>query len=296
MKIVVGIDPSHSAENVVHLLRRLRFPDSEAIYASYAPYPVVPPPGLSSAPDELIQRILDEQRQAANTAMKEAMAGLEDAVPGDEIVFDIGDAANRLDELAEDRHADLVAIGSRLHSPIEAAILGSVGRGLTLNSKHSILVAKGAVAKEGALKAVFAYDGSPCCNGSLETFLRMRPTGIAHIDLVVANPADPGDSPVVSLFGEGAYYLGSEHRHDVMIGLARDAAVRLTKLGYEVRALCNHGTVADVIRGAAVDLDADLIIMGAQGHGWLERVLLGSHALQQVVDESRSVLLLRPTP
>jgi nucleotide-binding universal stress UspA family protein len=38
---------------------------------------------------------------------------------------------------------------------------------------------------------------------------------------------------------------------------------------------------------------ADLLIMGAQGHGFLERIAVGSVSLQQVVAEDYPVLIIR---
>ena len=79
-----------------------------------------------------------------------------------------------------------------------------------------------------------------------------------------------------------------------MLSYAQAAAARLAAAGYETRALCAEGLSARAIRGAVIDLDADLVILGARGHRWLERVLLGSFALEQTVDEPHSVLILRP--
>lgn len=294
MKIVVGIDPLQSPENLINLLRRLAFPAPEVVFASFAPYPVVATPGFSASSGELTQRILTDQKDAAQKAMARAVAEVEPEFKVTETAFDFGDASGLLEKTAENCNSDLIAIGSRLCGPLEAAVMGSVGRGLTLHAKRSVLIAKGEIRPSGNVKAVFAYDASDSCEKSIDRLIEMRPHGLSHIDVVIADTPSESHSPVTDLRGEGAWSLGPERRHDLLMEYAGPAAERLAAAGYEVRAICTPGPVAQVIRGAVVELHADLVIMGAQGHGFVERVLFGSMALEQAVSEPHSVLIIRP--
>jgi hypothetical protein len=43
-----------------------------------------------------------------------------------------------------------------------------------------------------------------------------------------------------------------------------------------------------------LDTKSDLLVLGAQGHGFLARLRMGSKSFHQVVSERYSVLVLRP--
>ena len=58
--------------------------------------------------------------------------------------------------------------------------------------------------------------------------------------------------------------------------ILRDACLRLKGQGLAVRTVVGHGEVADTIAAKANELDVDLIVMGAHGHGTLRRALEGS--------------------
>jgi nucleotide-binding universal stress UspA family protein len=294
MKIVAGIDPNHSSEALTNLVRRMAFPGLEVTFASLIPYPIIPPAGLNFTPDEMMVKLLDEQREMANAALATAEAAVGASALKTDKLYQIGEASSSLEEVAAQRDGELIAIGSRQHSGLEAALMGSVGRGLTLHSTRSILIVKGAVCHDGPVRAVFAYDASDSCEKSIDLLVKWRPAGISHIDLVIADTPDPHHSPVIDLRGEGAWSQDPEHHRALLLEYAVPAGERLCAAGYEVRVLCVCGPVALVIRGAVVELHADLVILGAQGHGWLERVLFGSTALEQAVTEPHSVLILRP--
>ncbi len=294
MRVVIGIDPSHDSTSTTNLVHRLAFHEAEATYASFATFPAVPAPGFAITADELIEQLIDERRGAAKAAMCSAADSLRGRVVGEEMVFEFGEPASELASLAEDMGADLIAIGSRGESPLKAAMHGSVGRGLVLHSKRSILIAKGEVSVKGPIKAVFAYDASDCCERSIDQLIEMRPLGISHIDLVIADTPDPSSSPITALLGEDAWHAEPEKRADILWTYACSAAERLTRAGYVTRPICASGAIPVVIEGAYVDLHADLVIMGAKGHGFVHRVLFGSNALEQAVAENHSVLILHP--
>jgi nucleotide-binding universal stress UspA family protein len=54
-----------------------------------------------------------------------------------------------------------------------------------------------------------------------------------------------------------------------------------------------NASVNDAIKQTMQEFNAQLLIVGAHGHGFFERMMLGSIALHQVVAEPHSVLVLR---
>ena len=294
MKIVVGIDPRQDITPMVDLIGRLRFADAAVLCASIAPMPISSISGLGAWPDATLTQVLNAQRSTACRALEEAESSFGRAAIPAESVFEIGNAAFHLASLAESKLADVIAVGSREVGPGPSFFLGSVGRALTIQTKRSLLIAKGSASSNAPVKAVFAYDASDYCLRSVDELIRLRPLGISHIELLVIDTLDPDSSPVTDLLGEEAFHDGKDRRHKILLEHAETAAVRLRSAGYDVRTVCHTGQVNDLIRGQVIDSDADLVIIGAQGHGWLERALFGSVALAQAVDEPHSVLILRP--
>lgn len=294
MKIVAGIDPHHDARPLIGLIAQMQFPQSIAICASIGPIPVTSPPGLTTCPDELFSRLLEDQRTAACHALERVANELKSLEIPCEQIYELGDPAFHLEAIAVSRHADLIAIGSREVGPALSFALGSVGRALTIKSKHSLLIVKQPHAKNRPLRAVFAFDGSNYCLRSVDEFVRLRPAGLAHIELLIVDTPDPDSSPVTRMRGDGAFELGQERRHEMLLESAEPAVAKLRKAGYEVRPVCHSGGVTEVIRSQVIDSAADLVILGAQGHGWIERVFFGSVSVAQAVSEPHSVLILRP--
>jgi nucleotide-binding universal stress UspA family protein len=294
LKIVCGIDPHQSSENLVHLLGRLRLPQAEVVCASIAPLPISSSPGLTQWPDELLPQVLDAERATADLALERTKTAFARYPVQCEEVFEMGDPSHHLVALAESRGADLIAIGSREVGPGLAFLLGSVGRALAIDAKCSLLIAKGPVEAAGPLRALFAYDASDFCERSVDELARIRPHGLAHVDLLIVDTPEAATSPVTRLRGDGAFELGEEHRHDLLLEYAEAAVARLRAAGLHATAHCLPGEIEPVIREAVVDLHSDLVILGAQGHGWLERTLYGSVVLAQAVSEPHSVWVLRP--
>jgi nucleotide-binding universal stress UspA family protein len=71
------------------------------------------------------------------------------------------------------------------------------------------------------------------------------------------------------------------------------AAAQLRAAGYSVTYSVVESDADDAIRNAMREQTADLLILGAQGHGFFERMLTGSVALHHTVSEPYSVLLVR---
>lgn len=271
-KIVVGIDPLQSAGRVTSLLRRLRLSNAAAIYASVEPVPRFAPQGFGDMSEDRLMFAIDEDR--ASRAIREAQAQLAGAIPTHEVVLERGEPSEALDRVAQACQADLVAIGSRDRSSLASAMFGSVGRGLALHSRTAVLIAKGDSRIEGPVRAVLAFDGSPSSQSCVRRLIHLGATGLSQIDVLIVR--------------EGST---TEAVEEMAIGAAR------TLREHGVGAECHErpGPFPSAVRHLMEESGAELAILGADLHGTTERVLFGSHALEQVVAEHHSVLILRPS-
>jgi len=113
-------------------------------------------------------------------------------------------------------------------------------------------------------RIVIGYDGSDASKRALE-----RAASLANGGPVVVVSAVP---PLISRAARLADPIEAE---DHMRHLA-EAKARLSELGIEATAVEGVGDPATVIVAEADDIGADLIVVGSEGKGLLERLLVGS--------------------
>lgn len=289
MKTLVGIDGQGHYPAALDLLGRLRFAENAPVLVHVEP-PIVGPlagsPVLYDVPVAMERAI-----SAAGHALLEGAADMARGLglgEGVETVYTVGSSSAELMRLAEERRADLVAIGSGRRGPLGSFFLGSVGRALAVHGGSSFLVARGE-RKEGPLRAVFATDHSEYANRCFARLLDMNPKGLERVTVVTATEssidANSGDD-------DRTPYTLTEMENDLR-EKGETLVARLAASGRDAEFRLVEGFPAEAIRKAVEDVGADLLIVGARGHGLIERVLIGSFTLHAVVAEPYSVLVLR---
>jgi nucleotide-binding universal stress UspA family protein len=283
MKAVVGVDVAGLYEPALNLLGRLAFPSVELnlIHADVpigmeTPQSFVWTPEVFAIQNDIDDRILLDAQEAA------ARNGLTTTKSEKLIGSPSGLLLNRADEI----HADLVVIGSSEMSRFGCFFFGSVGRALAIGSSQSFLIAKGKVAEEGKLRVVFATDHSEYADSALRLLIKLKPKGIEKLTLLTAIDKDMlfgGEESATDAFTS---YMSAKSEHDVR---------HLQEEGITADYVVVHGECGDAVESHMKNVGADLLILGAQGHGFLERLFIGSAALQQVVATDHSILVLRPS-
>jgi nucleotide-binding universal stress UspA family protein len=293
MKALLGVDASGHYDPALRLVGALRFSQLELtlVHASspitmFVPMSYVPAveaqTEYAAAVQEIAEKALDEARtKACDLGLKaDARIGL-------------GSAAEVLTQHAEEMQADLVAVtatGSRWSS----VFLGSVSRGLAIGCHSSILVAKEARTIQGPLDVVLATDHSEYSERWIRKWLSMRAQGIRRVHIVTAFRLSPDEQELLKV---NLPMLGSDIERFVREKLEEknEALVKLLReWGYEADARISNAGPNQAIHQAMTETNSDLLIMGAQGHGFIDRLLVGSVALHQVVAEPYPVLVVRP--
>ncbi|MCO5295791.1 MAG: universal stress protein [Fimbriimonadaceae bacterium] len=192
-----------------------------------------------------------------------------------------GDPARSLIDCASGLAADLIAVGSARKGAWGALFFGSVTKALTASAEQSILVAKSPPRSEEGLAAVFAVDHSAYGNACFDRFLGWKARGIRRATLVTARQAVSDVDPQLA-------------------GIEADFEARNADWCDRLRAegiACEHRLVAghpnEAIEAAMKETEADLLVMGARGHGFWDRFRLGSVSHYQVVATPNNVLVLR---
>jgi nucleotide-binding universal stress UspA family protein len=293
MRIVLGVDGRHGDTNSVHLVKRLDFGGEAEIDIVHV---VESLPftwwgaGEMSSPD-VIQQLIEDQEKAGIRITREVADVLREDVKQTRCIVRHGAASDQLMAQADDANADLIAVGGAMHTPLGALLTGSVGRGLVVGAHQSLLIAKGDVAPEGPVRAVLATDHSAYADKCLTRLLDFAPQSIEHLTVLTAYPQAFIQSvrPFLPEFVQdpGAWVQESLDKRN------KEVAARLASLGCTIETRIADQHPNEAIAQVMKETNADLLILGAQGHNWIERLTLGSVSFHQVVAEPYSVLVLR---
>ena len=206
----------------------------------------------------------------------------------------LGSAAHALITEAEKEHADLIAVNSTHKGVWSASFLGSISRALAIACPMSILVTKGERRLPQNPRIVFATDHSDYANKALDRFLEFKFDGISEVIVLTAFEVDENQVEVMS---KGLPELGTsvtELIESRMLEKTKEVCEKLAAAGYKATPRVAQGPVNDMIRLTMQDTHADLLVLGAQGHGFLSRLFVGSTSLHQVVSEPYPVMVVRP--
>lgn len=293
MKTVVGVDLGGVYGPALSLSIDLDFPGQEFVFVNAVePMPLYTAPMPDLLPNNTSW--LDQLRLAGESAVAKAeiLACKHHIQSWSEVR--VSGAADLLIATADAENADLIAVGSERRAGVAGFLLGSVAHALTVGASQSILVTKGEQAIKYPTRAVFATDHSDYANRAFDRLLRWGPAGLTTIDVLTAFEVQ-----------EGYFLTIPDHLIDSRKALQSDLeeALRergkhcsdgLKAAGYASDVYIKRGHPNAVIAEHMAETKADLLIVGAQGHGFIERLLVGSTALHQVSKEPYPVLVIRP--
>jgi nucleotide-binding universal stress UspA family protein len=290
IRIVAGID-SHYV-HALHFLERLRFPSAEVrllhVVESLLPDKTFPDLG----PDHPLTALMAEKQRLGREELEAAKAIL--APTGYSVATEImrGDPARCIIEYSTQCHADLIAVGSSQKGQWGSLFFGSVTKALTAAAEQSILIAKSAPRSDQGLKVVLATDHSAYADACVRKLLTWDIGGIRHITVLtslehrIPEPSpetDPSDTLTRTL---------ARTRDEAQTKSDR-LCQEFRSRGIECATLLEHDHPQNAIARAMQDSNADLLILGARGHGFWDRLRLGSVSHFQVVATPHNVLVLR---
>ena len=212
-----------------------------------------------------------------------------------------GDPAEEVVTVARDIGADLIVIGSHSHRTIWDVELGSTATKITKYAPCPVLIVSHRPPHPGLIheRILYAADFSSHAEQGFKIALTLAKETQGKIWLVSVLehgkeiPMPPGFEVEVS--NNEVSELKNELRADV------EAEVRekLSKLaekakdaGVQTEILIRHGHVSKEIRKAAVDIEADLIVMGTHSRFTIWDKLLGKTAQNVAQHASCPVLLV----
>ena len=147
------------------------------------------------------------------------------------------------------------------------------------------------------MKALIAIDGSTESAQAVETAASLAWPDGSRLEVLTVLPTDAELSG--GPWSVGVAYVPIEDLRDRLEAERRraldEATGRLRRPGLDVVARLGRGRAASVIVDTARQMGADLIVLGARGHGVIAGALLGSVSAE-VVDQTHSAVLVARRP
>ena len=294
MKIVLGVDQLSGSKDVIDLLQNLNFRDCHIealrVIESLAEAPNYPI--QQHARTDLISqyvKMVNDEATDILTAVQEDLKGRNFASVKTHVRS--GFISNKLMEHANQISAEIIALGSSGKGPIEGILIGSVARKTVNSFPRSVLVAKQPSTHSRPLKVVLATDHSPYMNRCVDEFMRWAPQGIGELIVTTVFPEQVVKTMTAVVENFKADAAGWVRTELERLNLALIG--RLSSMATKCTSRVEAGTVSETIERVMKDEKADLLVLGAQGHGFVERMTLGSVSLDQVIRKPYSVFVIR---
>jgi nucleotide-binding universal stress UspA family protein len=191
----------------------------------------------------------------------------------------------------------LLVVGSQGLDALDRFMLGSVSTILIQYATCPVLVVKGEAAP--VRRITLATDGSDASAKALAFVLtRFQPdrsTGKGRqvpIHVSVIHVMVP-DSLAPITIKSTIPWIKSQAQKEAGRRLLEQNVWKLVKAGFTAEPVCLRGKPAEEIMKVAAKHHADLIVMGTQGLGAIDRLLLGSVSTRVVQRANRAVLVVR---
>lgn len=311
-KLLIGYDGSEHADAAIDDLQRAGLPqDVEAIVLTVAdaflPPTVDPKDWGSSQLDEKIRKRAEEMRARALKAREEAAAVAAQGAARVKQLFtswvvsaetDVNWAGWGIILKAEEWGADMVVIGAGKHSFIERIQLGSILRKVVGACERTVRVGRPLQSRRDSVRIIIGLDGSPDAELAMEAVAERRwpPGSQAHLITVIDDRLSiltPSLIPRLARWSSAADSDDDQAWVDRMMNAASD---KLQGAGLAISREVVRGAPSQRLLDAAVDWQADCIVIGARGLSGIERFLIGSVSSDVAVRANCSVEVVRPKP
>ena len=246
------------------------------------PSHVILPPAIDGEIREATRRRLEALAEQTRARGVEALVALA-----------TGDAGQSVVELAEEREAGLIVIGTRGLSGLQHLVLGSTAEVVVRRAKCPVLTVHPADTRplEGARVVVVPCeldeDPTPAV-AELKHILHAGGEDATRILLVYSDHLPAYLQPLVEDLGIDR--VGFDEISDELRERLAPAAEKIRALGFEIEIVLREGEPVGVITELAKECEADLIAMETRGRTGLAHLFLGSTAERVVQRASCPVL------
>lgn len=232
-----------------------------------------------------VERLVEHHLEAARRRLT---SELRDRVPPDVLAaldVRLGPPAGVVAEVAHERQADLIVVGGKHHTALARWTGGSTALHLVRVTDVPLLVVG---PRPGPLRRVLlAVDLSYALEPTFEFAQRFARLCRAEMRaLYVAEPL-PAIAELPVALSDEAFFAEAEDRfHRAMEPLR-------ARTSFE--AVVRRGSASQTVAQEATTWNADVVVVGSHGKGWMHRLLVGS-VTEQLLNALPTSLLVVPVP
>jgi nucleotide-binding universal stress UspA family protein len=294
MKVLLAVDGSTSSDRAASLVANLAWPMGSTIEVVTA-YPGTT--AMFDMPGVMLDAgIIQETEDAMEAEARRIVIKVARRIAAPDLTIETqvlrSRAATGLLEQVAEFKADLVVVGNRGRGPFESAVLGSVSAEVVDHCPVPVLVAR----RDHIARILLGQDGSKSAATAADTVRRWSALHGAPIRVLSVADVDPQWNPWLrggEMKAAQATRTASMHEHQE--ALSRSTAAALQKAGLVAEGVVEDGNPAHRLVEAAANWDADLIVVGAHGHGGLGPIV-GSVARAVLYHAPCSVLVVPEPP
>ncbi|MCD6290866.1 MAG: universal stress protein [Anaerolineae bacterium] len=306
-RILFATDFSPHAEVAKQVAIQLARGDSKRLWALTVLEPVEEPLTAAMEPPEVPaeewEALVTEERQELGREradrLAQDVAEIESAGVSVTKLIREGDPDREIIAAAKEVEADLIVMGSHSQRNIWDVVLGSTAAKVAKSAPCPVLIVshRPPHPNVGSQRILFAADFSPYAEVAQKVAVSLAKE--RGRQLWVLTVIDSGGWLPLALSFEAAdqaaLSVNEKAREEVEAAVDHrlDAiAAEVRAQGIQVEKLIRHGHPAKEIRKAAVDIDADMIVLGSHGRRSIWDVLMGNTAANVAQHASCPVLIV----
>jgi len=198
-----------------------------------------------------------------------------------------GEAPDVLTEIAREKGADLIALGTYGRRGLKRLLLGSVTSSVVVNSPCEVLVVRNNGKCSGYESILVPFDGSDFSKRALEKALALSKENKSEVTLLY----------VIPRYEEMIEFMKTEHIEEKLFAEARRITAEGEKTaqaqGTGIATVIEQGNPERAITGIAEKLGADLIVMGTYGWKGVDKAIMGSTTERVIMSAPCPVLIVR---
>lgn len=198
-----------------------------------------------------------------------------------------GDPPEVINDIASEKKADLIAIGTHGRKGLKRLIMGSVAAHVILNAPCDVLVVKKpCIACTGIYDSILVpYDGSEFSKLALNHACRIAKTDGADVTVLYVIPRY--EEMIGFVKTEGINNSLHREAHRIIDGATSIASARDISL----KTAIEEGFASDKIAETASLFKNDLIVMGSYGWRGVSRAIMGSTTERVIMNASCPILI-----
>ena len=281
--IVAGVDASPQAATAAGFAWRIAQAANAKCHFVHGSRPLFRSAAAEFATD--VNLLIEQQMEAARMGVS---ATIERAAPPEALrTLEVraGRGASVVTEMARELGASLIVLGGKHHSTLGRWMGGSTAHHVVRVTDIPLLVTGEKV--EGVRRILVSADLSYAVRPTFEAAVRMARLFGAELRVLHAVEPLPMFAEMPALGNEEAFYQDSRGQLECCLEPLLEDVV--------AESVVRRGYAAEAIGAEVASWEADLVVVGSHGKGWVDRLLLGS-TTERLLDQLPASLLVVPVP